>query len=151
MTVINTLVDNAFKHRITLSDKTILPIIVPTLYLFNLSTDSQYNDIKFKELFISSRASTQSTEGIGQLKALQQFNINIQLKINTARSANFIFRIGSAASIELVNLDTPLRLITIYIVFINIPFLLCSADMDKNGTFFNNITNQIIQSQTQLI
>ena len=58
MTVINMLADNAFKHRITLSDKTVLPITVPTPYLFNLSTDLWYNDIEFKGLFIDSEAST---------------------------------------------------------------------------------------------
>ena len=149
MTVVNTLADNAFKHRITLSDKTVLPITVPTPYLFNLSTDSRYNDIKFKGLLIDSRASTRSTRGIGQLKVLQQLDINIQLDKNTAGSANFTFGIGSAASIGSVNLDTPLGPITFYIVPINTPFLLCLADMDKHGAFFNNITNQVIQSQTQ--
>ena len=39
--------------------------------------------------------------------------------------------------------------ITFHIVPINIPFLLCLADIDKHGAFFNNITNQVIQSQTQ--
>ena len=70
MTVVNTLADNAFKHQITLSDKTVLPITIPTPYLFNSSTDLQYNDIKFKGLLIDSGASTRSTGGIGQFKAL---------------------------------------------------------------------------------
>ena len=71
MTVVNTLANNAFKYQITLSDKTILPITVPTPYLFNLSTDLRYNDIEFKGLLINSRALTQLTKGISQLKALE--------------------------------------------------------------------------------
>ena len=59
MTVVNTLADNAFKHRITLSNKMVLPITVSTSYLFNSSTDLRYNDIEFKRLFIDSEASTQ--------------------------------------------------------------------------------------------
>lgn len=58
MTVVNTLADNAFKHQITLSNKTILSIIVFTPYIFNLSIDLKYNNIKFKKLFIDLRALT---------------------------------------------------------------------------------------------
>lgn len=64
ITVIYILTDIAFKHQITLSNKTILPITVSTFYVFNLSTDSQYNDSEFKGLFINLRASTQSTRSI---------------------------------------------------------------------------------------
>ena len=149
ITVVNTLADNAFKHRITLSDETVSPITVPAPYVFNSSTDSRYNDSEFKGLLIDSGASTRSTGGIGQLKALQQLDTSVQLDKNTAGSANFTFGIGSAASIGSVDLDTPLGHITFHIVPVNTPFLLCLADMDKYGAFFNNITNQVIQSQTQ--
>lgn len=63
LTVVNTPADNAFKHQITLSDKTV-SIITLALYILNLSTDSQYNDNEFKELLIDSGASTQSIGGI---------------------------------------------------------------------------------------
>lgn len=148
ITIVNTLADNAFKHRITLSDETVSPI-TPTSYVFNSSTDSRYNDTEFKELLINSGASTQSTGGIGQLKALQQLDTSVQLDKNTAGLANFTFGIGSAAFIGSVDLDSPLGQITFYIVPVNTPFLLCLANMDKHGAFFNNITNQVIQSQTQ--
>ena len=80
---------------------------------------------------------------------MQQLDISVQLDKNTAGSAIFTFEIGSAASIGLINLDTSLGPITFYIVPINTPFLLCLADIDKHRVFFNNITNQVIQSQTQ--
>ena len=80
---------------------------------------------------------------------MQQLDISVQLNKNTAGSANFIFEIGSAASIRSVNLDIPLKPITFHIVPINTPFLLCLANIDKYRAFFNNITNQVIQSQTQ--
>lgn len=135
----NALANNAFKHRITLSDETVFPV-TPASYVFNSSTDSRYNDTDFKWLLIDSGASTQSASGIGQLKALQQLDTSIQLDKNTTRSANFTFGIGSAASIRSVNLDTPLELIIFYIVPVNIPFLLCSADIDKQGAFFFTIS-----------
>lgn len=57
LTVVNTLADNAFKHQITLSDITVSPI-TPASYIFNLSTNSEYNDNKCQRLLIDSGAST---------------------------------------------------------------------------------------------
>lgn len=37
--VVNTLANNTFKHQITLNNKIILLIIVPTSYVFNISTN----------------------------------------------------------------------------------------------------------------
>ena len=145
ITVVNTLADNVFKHQITRCDETVSPITDPAPYVFNSSTDSQYNNAEFKGLLIDSGASTQSTGGIGQLKAIQQLDISVQLDKNTAGLANFTFGIGSNALIGSVYLDTLLGLVTFHIVPVNTPFLLCLADIDKHGAFFNNITNQVIQ------
>lgn len=72
-------------------------------------------------------------------------NISIQLDKNTAKSANFTFEIGHAVSIRSFNLDTLLGSIIFYIVPVNTPLLLCLADIDKLGAFFNNITNEVVQ------
>lgn len=104
-----------------------------------------YNNTKIKKLLIDSSASTRSTGGISQLKVLQQLDIFVQLDKNTAGLANFIFEVGNAASIRSINLATPLKLITFYIVPVNILFLLYLADIDKLGVFFNNITNKMIK------
>lgn len=39
ITVVNILVSNVFKYQITLNNKKVLPITIPTPYVFNLSTD----------------------------------------------------------------------------------------------------------------
>ena len=57
LTVVNILAENAFKHRITLTDEAVFPI-TPAPYVFNSFTDSRYNDTKFKGLLIDSGAST---------------------------------------------------------------------------------------------
>ena len=129
-----------------MSDKTVSPTTL-TPYVFNSSTDSQYNDTESKGLLIDSRASTRSTDGIDQLKVLQQLDITVQLVKNIAGSANFKFGIGSVTSIGSVNLETSLGLIMFHIVPVNTLFLLCLADIDKLGAFFNNITNEVIQIQ----
>lgn len=64
MKVVNTLLNNIFKYQITLYDKTVLPITIHTAYFFKLSTDSKYNDIKFKRLFIDLKAITELIKGI---------------------------------------------------------------------------------------
>lgn len=76
LTIVNILVNNAFKYQIKLNDKIIL-LITLALYDFNLSINSQYNDTEFKGFFINSRALTRSIEGIGQLKILQQCDISV--------------------------------------------------------------------------
>lgn len=144
ITVINTLADTAFKYQIILNDETVSPIS-PASYIFNLLTNSRYNNIEFQRLLIDSGASTRSTRGISQLKILQQLDTSVQLDKNPARSANFIFGIRSTILIGSVNLDTPLGFIIFYIVPVNTLFLLCLADMNKHRVFINNITNQVIQ------
>lgn len=131
------LADKAFKHRITSTDNTAAPtpaILGP--YNFNTTTDIQYDDTKFKGLLIDSGAATRSTGGVGQLRALQQKT--------TAGSSNFVFGIGSAQSIGKIKLDTPIGMIVFHIIQVNPPFLLCLADMDRLGAFFNNITNKLL-------
>ena len=73
----------------------------------------------------------------------------MQLNKYIAGLANFTFGIGNATSIGSVILDIPMGSIIFHILPVNTPFLLCLADMDKLGAFFNNIPNQVIQSQTQ--
>lgn len=85
--------------------------------------------------------------GINQLKVLQQLDNSIQLNKNIAKLANFTFKIKSIISIRSVNLDISLGQITFYIVSVNTLFLFYLANINKHKTFFNNITNQMIQSQ----
>lgn len=70
ITIVNTLSNNVFKYQIILSDKIVSPFTVSNFYVFNLLINLQYNDTKFKELFINSGASTWSIRGIGLLKTL---------------------------------------------------------------------------------
>lgn len=98
-------------------------------------------------MFIDLSASTQSTSGVGQLKALQQLDISVQLDKKIAGSANYTFEIGSTACIRSVILDTPIALIIFDIMLVNTLYLLCLANMDNLQEFFNNITNQVKQTQ----
>lgn len=113
-----------------MSAKIISLITVPVFNVFNLSTDSQYNDTECKRLLINSGTSTRLSRGSDQLKPLQQLDNSIQLDNNSTKSASFIFGIGSVTLIKSVNLDTPLRSITFQILPVNISFLFCLADIN---------------------
>ena len=63
-TVVHTLADNAFKHQITLRNKTVPPINVSDPYVFNSSIDSKYNDTEFQGLLIDLDALTELTSGL---------------------------------------------------------------------------------------
>lgn len=141
---INLLADNAFKHQITSADTTI-SFVNPMPYNFTTLINLRYNDSKFKGLLIDSGAATRSTGGVGQLIALQRI-LSVELDKTTTGSRNFVFGIGSTLFIGTITLDTPLGIIVFHIVQVNTPFLLCFADMDKLGAFFNNLTNEVIQS-----
>lgn len=105
ITVINILADNIFKYQIMVKDKAISPIIVSAPYVVNLSTDSQYHDTEFKGLLIDLNVPICSIGNIDELKALQQHDTPVSLNKNIVGLAYFIFGIGSATSIRLVNLN----------------------------------------------
>lgn len=70
----------------------------------------------------------------------------MQLDKTTARSINFVFGIVSILSLGIVNFDILLGMIVFYILQVNILFLLYLADMDNLGALFNNLINEIVQS-----
>ena len=142
---INLLANNVFKHQIISTNGTVA-LTSPVPYSFTTLTDLWYDKSKFKGLLIDSSAATRSISGIGQLTALQKIILLAKLDKTMARSANFIFGIGSTSSIGTVNLDTFMGMIIFHIVQVNTPFLLCFADMDKLGAYFNNLTNEVVQS-----
>lgn len=138
------LADQAFKHRIT--SETVTPSAPIAPYCYSATTESRYGPSEFKGLLIDSGAAIRSTGGIGQLKALQRLDNSVKLNETTNGDFNFIFGLGETKSIGYINLTTPMGQITFHIVGANTPFLLCLADLDRLGTYFNNITNQLIQS-----
>jgi hypothetical protein len=143
MNIVNALVDNVFKHRLTSMNN--VQSVILTSYTYNTIIEFRYDDTEFKRLLIDSEAITKSTEEIDQLKALQRMK-DVELNTSTTESITFIFEIDSIAFIETTLLNTPMRLITFHIVSINTSFLLCLIDMNKLEAFFNNIINEIIQN-----
>ena len=151
--ITNFLIDHTAKHQIIDIDKSEFSSRTENSgtenssipYAYIASTSFRYDDTKFKDLLIDSNAATRSTDDIGQLKVLQKIDNTIQLNQSTAESTNFVFDIENIGSIKSINISTSIGPITFHIISVNILFLLCLADLDKSKTFFNNVTNKIIQ------
>lgn len=152
-TAIRMLADMAVQHRIIknekitekIIEKIILNASTPVHYIYNTVTESRYDSTKFKGILVDSGAVARSTEGLDQLQTLQRLDDSVKLDHSTIGSANFIFGMGGTTFIGSINLNTPMSLIVFHIIKANTPFLLCLADMDSLGTFFNNLTNRMIQ------
>lgn len=122
MTIINQLVNNVFKHQIT-NENNITSINTKfELYNFNVTIDSRYDESKFKNLLIDFDAATQSKNGINQLKTLQQINSTIILDELISESINFVFEIKHVLLINIIKLNTSLKLINFHIVRFNTLF-----------------------------
>ena len=145
LVIIEMLTNHAFKHRISTKNETVLSS-QSVLYAYNAVIESRYNFTEFKNLLIDSDAVVRSTNEIDQFKTFQGIDNSMHLDVSIAESISFIFGIDNTVSLKSVNLITSLRSIIFHIVSINISFLLCLADMDRLKMFFNNVINQLIQS-----
>lgn len=127
-------------------DETILPP-APVVFAFKTVTESQYNDIKFKDLLLDSDTSTKLTGRLGLLKTLQKIDSTIKINNSTAGSANFSFGIDNTTSLCYINLDIPIELLIFHIVSVHTLFVICLADLNKLSVLFNNVINELVYNK----
>ena len=144
--VIEQFVDNSLLHRISKCDE-IISSFSFTSYIYNVIFESRYENTEFKNIFIDTNVSIKSNAKFDQYKTLKRFDDWIKFDHNTTKSVNFIFEIESTFSIKSINFNTFMKSITFHIMIVNTFFLLCLTDLNKLKAFFNNITNQLIQSK----
>ncbi|KDN64951.1 putative conserved hypothetical protein [Colletotrichum sublineola] len=97
-----------------------------------------------------SGAAEHSTVGIEQYLALKRF-LDGNLVMNTATAGQARIRFGNGTyyvSKGTIDVATPLGNLTFHVMPSNTPFLLCLADIDKNGIKFDNFTNELIKGNT---
>jgi hypothetical protein len=82
---------------------------------------------------------------MSQFKTLQRIS-NVVINKKTIESS-IKFEIDNTLTLEFVELNTSLEIITFHIVKINIPFLLCLNDFDRLDIYFNNLINEIVQHE----
>ena len=68
----------------------------------------------------------------------------MKLNKSRAREAKVQFGISKATSLGTIDVDTPIRIITFYILPADTLFLLSLKDLDKSNTRFNNHANVLI-------
>ena len=118
-------------------------------FCFTFIVNDRYNDSDFKGLLIDSGVATHSTEGTGQLAALQKFDKSIKLDKSKERAISVVFEIEATSSIGAVYLKTSLGTMYFHIVNVNTSFLLCLKDINRLKAMFDNIVNQIVQSNAK--
>ena len=94
-------------------------------------------------ILIDTRAVKRSTVGKAQFVALQRHQ-QVKLDESRAREASIQFRIGGITLIRTTDVQTPIRMITFYIVFTDVLFLLCLDDIDRLKVRFDNLENVLI-------
>jgi len=114
---------------------------------FNYNTTtaaSRYTSTVFMGIMIDTSALKKSTAGYGQFQALQNADQSVRLDTLTKGQVNVQFGIGIATSIGTADVVTPIGKIQFYIVYVDTPFLLCLADMDRLQIYYNNLRNVVI-------
>jgi hypothetical protein len=144
--IIIMLADKTFKHKlifmnnITVSSNSIS-------YSYNVFIVSRYDDREFKDILIDHDVANHFSKDIEQFTILQRISKTF-LTLNKKRIISFRFDIDEIFSIDTIDLKIFVDVITFHIVLVHISFLLCLADMNRLRLYFNNLTNMLIEEQS---
>jgi hypothetical protein len=116
-------------------------------YRYNVFIVSRYDDREFRDILIDHDATDYSFENIEQFTILQRISKTF-LTLNKRRIIFFRFDIDEIFLIDTINLKISVDVITFHIVFVHISFLLGLADMNRLRFYFNNLTNMLIEEQS---
>jgi hypothetical protein len=104
---------------------------------------TRYSTSRFMGILIDTGA-TGSTAGHNQYVALQQIQTT-RLNVARAGEVNITFGIGKTSSMGIINVNTPIGMVTFHVVDADVPFLLCLQDLDRLGAKYDNLANVIVQ------
>ncbi|KAI1002730.1 hypothetical protein K3495_g5472 [Podosphaera aphanis] len=141
------LMDQAFLYRITGED---IYNTAPDTSADQFTLTGRYSKMKFQGILPDTGAAQVSTAGHEQFRALKIEDPLVQL--DNAAAGKAIVRFGkgtSVASIGSLMLKTPIGTINFHVLDTPTPFLLCLADMDRLGVYFDNTTNQLVNRKTK--
>lgn len=142
--ILETLRNQATAHIVTRIDAfDELPISASASECFK--SNSRYSADVFQGILPDTGAANLSTAGYRQFLALQK--ILPEVKLEPSAGHEVTFGIGSAMTKGVVNLSTPIGVITFHVVDNDIPFLWCLADMDRMNCYIDNLRNVIVQGR----
>ena len=102
-----------------------------------------YGASDFMGVVIDTGASKRSTAGYRQYKALAS-NTNLPLDTSKQGMVYVQFGIGATSSIGSITVSTPIGEVEFHVVNVDTPFLLCLADMDRLGVYYNNVKDLLV-------
>jgi hypothetical protein len=104
-----------------------------------------YGDSHFYGILIDTGAAFFSTVGIGQVRALQK-TIPTSINFTTAGKVNIVFGQEQAkGNIGSIQVETPIGLITFYVLETSTPCIMSLHDLTELGCFYNNLADHIVQ------
>ena len=118
--------------------------------LFAYIATNRYLFDKFYAIMIDTGASKHSIVSYGQFMAYTRDIKYTTIDISKVGAIYVQFGIGSILSMGFVFIQTPIGHIKFYIVKADTLSLLCLADMDRLGVYFNNIDNLLVMKSTPI-
>jgi hypothetical protein len=106
---------------------------------------NRYDGETFQGIMPDTGAAGTSIAGELQVKALQRKLPYVI--INTATAGNHKVRFGNGPEKSFfgtANVQTPFGTIDFAVMLANTPFLLCLADMNRYGVYYNNVDNMLV-------
>ena len=140
------LTNQAFLHQLTGEDvfRTNNSDVPATQFMIQ----DRYSKMRFQGILPDTGAARVSTAGKEQYLALQREDPSVQMDESTAGQASIRFGKGSTTtSIGTVTIETPIGTTKFHVLDTPTPFLLCLADMDRLGVYFNNTTDELIRGK----
>jgi hypothetical protein len=112
-------------------------------------TTTRYTPDKFYGVVIDTGASQKSTAGYNQFLA---YGKTYPTNIDTTRAGQVTvqFGIGGTSSIGSVRIQTPIGNVEFHVVQTDTPFLLCLADMDALGVYYNNLSDRLVTPEKSI-
>jgi hypothetical protein len=110
---------------------------------------TRYTPDKFYGVVIDTGASQKSTAGYNQFLA---YGKTYPTNIDTTRAGQVTvqFGIGGTSSIGSVRIQTPIGNVEFHVVQADTPFLLCLADMDALGVYYNNLSDRLVTPEKSI-
>jgi hypothetical protein len=106
--------------------------------------DNQYST-KYQGELWDTGAATVSTVGKAQLEAYLRENPRTKVDWTPGKTSISFGGANSQGSIGTVRMENPVGTVTYHVLDSPTPFLLCLADADRMGAYFNNVLNVIVR------
>src|SRR6266516_5383117 len=146
--IVQYLTDQAVLHHLTGDDIYHINKAVPATHFI---IEDRYSRLRFQGILPDTGAARMSTAGKDQYLALQREDPSVRLDTLAAGQASIKFGNGpDTASIGTVRVDTPIGTIIFHVLETPTPFLLCLADMDRLGVYFDNTKDELVGKNGKL-